>query len=210
LAAPFNETVTMEMLLQHKGGFLKTGGGAHITTRLPNGPERGAQAYTEQPRFYSNTSMGIFHFIYALWAFASTHFLNPKSVQDVEIEYRDSNIDTYNAEIQKATSAAFNFGLYEQVFKPLEISATCDPQISQFPPSDSINTAIQGVDPIEHFPFYDAAKSYSSPSDSSGELLDPNMLNCATGGLYMSAKDLAKLHSHSVTPISFPRYTRTA
>ncbi len=190
LAHSFYETVTIEELLQHKGGFVKSGRGKHITTRLAKGRERSASEYAESPRAYSNTSMGIFHFIFAKYAFKSTSFLNHRSLHDVEVKHQNSSLDTYNSEVQKVTSAAFNYGLYKYILKPLQISATCDPRISQFPPSNSIKTPPNA--PIKHFPFFSVARSYSSPSDSSGILLPSNMQNCASGGLYMSSKDLAK------------------
>ncbi|MEZ4869769.1 MAG: serine hydrolase domain-containing protein [Caldilineaceae bacterium] len=190
LADPFYDTVTIEKLLQHKGGFLKSGGSKHITTRLANGRERSAADYASTPRFYSNTSMGIFHFIYAKYAFRSTTFLSPKSLHDVEVQHQNSSLDVYNSEVQKVTSAALNYGLYKQILKPLEISATCDARIKEFPPSSSIKTPPNPA--IEHFPFFSVARSYASPSDSGGVLLGSTTQNCAAGGLYMSAKDLAK------------------
>ena len=190
LAHPFYDTVTIEMLLQHKGGFNRSGGGKHITERLAKGRERSYENYSQEPRAYSNTSMGIFHFLFAKFGFKSTSFLNPKSLHDVEVQYQNSDLDTYNEQVQKVTSAAFNHGLYKHIFKPLQISATCDPQVSSFPPSNSIKVPPNA--PIQHFPFYTPAKSYASPTDSKGELLPSNMQNCASGGLRMSAKDLAK------------------
>jgi|GEM_PF-3957153 len=190
LADPFYNTVTIEKLLQHKGGFVKSGGGKHITTRLADGRERSATDYASMPRFYSNTSMGIFHFIYAKYAFYSTTFLNPKSLHDVEVEHQYSGLNTYNSEVQEVTSAAFNHGLYTQILKPLHISATCDARIKKFPLPSSIKSPPNP--PIEHFHFSSVARSYASPSDSDGTLLSSSMQNCAAGGLYMSTKDLAK------------------
>ncbi len=189
MAHSFYDSITIEKLLQHKGGFFKTGN-THVTNRLKNGRERSAAEYAREPRFYSNSSMGIFHFIYAKYAFQSTSFLNPKSLHDVEVEHQNSSLNTYNSEVQKVTSAAFNHGLYKYILKPLQISATCDARVAQFPPRNSIKSPPNAS--IRHFPFFAVARSYASPSDSNGRLLNSTMRNCAAGGLYMSAKDLAK------------------
>ncbi|MGF1476022.1 MAG: serine hydrolase [Geminicoccaceae bacterium] len=189
MAHSFYDTVTIEELLQHKGGFFKSGGGKHVSERLAGGRERSLGDYRRQPRFYSNSSMGIFHFIYARYGFRSTNFLNPKSLHDVEVEHQNSNNATYNAEVQKVTSAAFNHGLYRHILKPLAISATCDARVSRFPASNAIKSPPNA--PIVHFPFHNVARSYASATDSRGALLASSMQNCAAGGLYMSAKDLA-------------------
>lgn len=189
IAHSFYDTVSIEELLQHKGGFFKSGGGKHVTERLAGGRERSLGDFKAQPRSYSNSSMGIFHFIYAKYAFQSTSFLNPMGLHDVEVKHQNSNDSKYNAEVQKVTSAAFNHGLYRHILKPLGISATCDARVAKFPASNTIKSPPNA--PIVHFPFFTVAQSYASPADNRGILLPTSMQNCAAGGLYMSAKDLA-------------------
>ncbi|MBH8554786.1 beta-lactamase family protein [Nostocaceae cyanobacterium CENA357] len=174
MAHPYYETVTTATLLQHKAGFKRDGDGEHISTRLSKGRELNTPIGT---RTYSNTTIGIFHFLYARYAFLSPY-------HETEVKYQNSPIDTYNTEIQKRTSHYFNLGLYKRIFLPLEISATCDPRESRFPP-----------DRNKYFPFHNVARSYSSRTDQSGRLLSNVTLNCAPGGLYMSTKDLAKFMS---------------
>jgi CubicO group peptidase (beta-lactamase class C family) len=192
--------VTIEMLLRHQGGFLKSGGGKHISLRLRDGIERSPADYAAEPRFYSNTSFGIFHFIYAKYAFRATTFLNPRSLHDVEVQFQNKSMNDYNKAVQDVTSMALNYGLYRHILQPLKISATCDARISSFPPSNSIKVPPNA--PIEHFDFFTVAKSYSGPTSSQGKFLPGTMRNCAAGGLYMSAKDLAKF----VTALGDPQF----
>ncbi|WP_346289444.1 serine hydrolase domain-containing protein [Sphaerothrix gracilis] len=169
--------VTVTELLQHKAGFKKSGGGVHISERLSKPRELDTAPGT---RTYSNTSMGIFHFIFAKWG-----LYYPWELHETEIKHRNSNTDTYNEEIQKATSRSFNVdGLYEMILKPLEIQASADPSNGTWP---------TGMP--EYFPYGTPARTYSSPTDSSGQLLDDVTLNAASGGLYISAKGLAKFIS---------------
>ena len=200
MADPFYKTVTVEMLLQHQGGFLKSGLGKHVSLRLRDGIERRRADYAAQPRFYSNSSFGIFHFIYARYGFRSTKFLNPKSLHDIEVQFQNKSMSDYNKAVQDVTSMALNHGLYKHILRPLKISATCDARISSFPPSSSIKVPPNA--PIEHFDFFVVAKSYSGPTSGQGKFLPGTMRNCAAGGLYMSAKDLAKF----VTALSDPQF----
>jgi CubicO group peptidase (beta-lactamase class C family) len=186
----FYHTISVADLLQHKGGFLKSGGGTHIRVRLHEGLERNPLSFSGNPRSYSNTSMGLFHFIYAKFGFDTTDFLNPDSVEDIESAYGGSFPAYYDPKIQVVTAAAYNHGLYQTVLNPLSISATCDARVTHFPASNSIRYGS-----INHYPFYSVAKSYRDSSDTSGRLLASSINNCAAGGLYMSAKDLARFMS---------------
>jgi CubicO group peptidase (beta-lactamase class C family) len=181
MAHPYYETVTIADLLQHKAGFRKSGGGEHISIRLSKGRELNTPVGS---RRYSNSSMGIFHFIYAKYAFRSPY-------HQTEVKFQNSPIDTYNREIQKRTSHFYNIGLYNEIFLPLEISATCKPKEPRFPPGRS-----------KYFPFHNLARSYASVTDSRGRLLPDNTLNCASGGLYLSTKDLAKF----MTALGDPKF----
>jgi hypothetical protein len=55
----------------------------------------------------------------------------------------------------------FNLGLYRQILEPLGISATCNPNLAR-PPAGQ---------PRYHT-FFDLARSYNSPGDDRGILLD--------------------------------------
>lgn len=168
--------VTVAELLQHKAGFQKTGDD-HISVRLSRPRELSTALGT---RTYSNTSMGIFHFIFAKWGLYYSWELN-----EAEIEHRNSSTDTYNEAIQNATSRNFNVdGIYEMILKPLEIQASADPNNGNWP---------TGMP--EYFPYGTPARTYSSPTDNSGQLLTDGTLAAAAGGLYISAKDLAKFIS---------------
>ncbi|MGR3277986.1 serine hydrolase domain-containing protein [Acaryochloris marina NIES-2412] len=168
--------VTVAELLQHKAGFQKSGN-AHISVRLSRPRELNTAPGT---RTYSNTSMGIFHFIFAKWGLYHSWELN-----EVEIEHRNSSTEIYNEAIQTATSRNFNVnGLYQMILKPLEIQASADPSNGQWP-----------VDMPEYFPYGTPARTYSSRTDKTGNLLDDNTQNSAAGGLYISAKNLAKFIS---------------
>ena len=124
--------------------------------------------------------MGIFHFIFAKWG-----LYYPFELHTAEIEHRNSSIDSYNKAIQEITSNKFNVdGLYEMILRPLEIQASADPSNGQWP-----------VGMPEYFPYGTPARTYSSPTDKTGRLLDDATLHAASGGLYISAKDLAKFIS---------------
>lgn len=168
--------VTVAELLQHKAGFQKSGD-AHISVRLSRPRELNTAPGT---RTYSNTSMGIFHFIFAKWGLYYSYELN-----EAEIEHRNSSTDIYNEAIQTATSHNFNVdGLYEMILRPLEIQASADPSNGQWP-----------VGMPEYFPYGTPARTYSSRTDNTGNLLDDGTRNAASGGLYISAKGLAKFIS---------------
>ena len=168
--------VTVAELLQHKAGFRKSGGGVHISDRLSQPRERSRTP----ARAYSNTSMGMFHFIFAKWG-----LYYPWSLHEVEIEHRNSSIDTYNEAIQTATSTVFNVdGLYEMILRPLEIQASADPSNGRWP-----------VGMPEYFPYGTPARTYSSRTDNTGSLLPDTTREAAAGGLYISAKNLAKFIS---------------
>ncbi len=156
MAHPYYETVQIADLLQHKAGFKRDGGGEHISTRLSKGRELNTPIGT---RTYSNTTIGIFHFLYAKYALREPY-------HETEVKYQNSPIDIYNTEIQKRTSHYFNLGLYNKIFLPLEISATCDPREPRFPPDRS-----------KYFPFHNIARSYASATDQSGRLLSNVTLN---------------------------------
>jgi len=172
MAHPYYDTVTIADLLQHKAGFRRSGGGEHVASRLSKGRELNTPPGT---RAYSNSSMGIFHFIYARYAFRAPY-------HETEVEFQNAPLDRYNAEIQKQTSKYFNIGLYNTIFRPLRISATCNPRAARFPEGRP-----------EYFPFHDVALSYESVRDNRGRLQSGTTLNCASGGVYMSAKDLARV-----------------
>ncbi len=174
---PFFKTVSVRELLQHRGGFRKTGN-QHISQRLAGGREQ-----TESDRFYSNTSMGIFHFIYARYTGNST----------VEYAYKDHPIHVYNEKVQQHTAHAYNVGLHERICVPLQISVTANPYAKKFPNGRS-----------QYFPMGPVAKSYSSPHDLEGRYLEDRTLGAAAGGLYMSAKDLAKFMSALNDPSFMP------
>lgn len=164
--------VTVAELLQHKAGFQKTGDD-HIAIRLSRPRELNTPPGT---RTYSNTSMGMFHFIFSKWGLYYSFELN-----EAEIEHRDSGIETYNEAIQAATSRNYNVdGLYEMILRPLAIQASADPGNGQWP-----------VGMPEFFPYGTPARTYSSRTDNTGELLDDGSLHAAAGGLYISAKNLA-------------------
>ncbi|MDJ0580964.1 serine hydrolase domain-containing protein [Crocosphaera sp.] len=168
--------VTVAELLQHKAGFQKTGD-AHISVRLSKPRELDT---TPGTRKYSNTSMGIFHFIFAKWGLYYSWELN-----EAEIQHRNSSTEIYNKEIQKATSRNFNVnGLYEMILKPLEIQASADPNNGKWP-----------VGMSEYFSYGTPARTYSSRTDNTGNLLADGTRNAASGGLYISAKGLAKFIS---------------
>jgi hypothetical protein len=169
--------VTIAELLQHKAGFQKTGN-AHISTRLSRPRELATSPGT---RKYSNTSMGIFHFIFSKWGLYHSWELN-----EVEIEHRNSSINTYNEAVQTATSRNFNVhGLYQMILKPLEIQASADPANGQWP---------DGMP--NYFPYGTPARTYASRADRTGNLLSNDTRNSAAGSLYISAKNLAKFISN--------------
>lgn len=82
------------------------------------------------------------------------------------------DLDTETAlgstEVQARTSHAFNVGLYDHVFRPLGISASCDPREPRSPPGRS-----------QYFPFHNVARSYDWAGGAWGRLLPDNTLNCA-------------------------------
>lgn len=170
--------VTVAALLQHKAGFQKQGD-AHISVRLSQPRELNGKT-APGTRTYSNTSMGIFHFIFAKWG-----LYYPYELHEVEVKHRNADISSYNEEIQKITSNKFNVdGLYEMILRPLEIQASANPSNGQWPASMP-----------QYFPYGTPARTYSSPADNGGRLLEDVTLNAAAGGLYISAKDLAKFIS---------------
>lgn len=169
-AHPYYKSVSVSDLLRHQAGFRRSGDGEHISSRLKKGRELSP---TSDERVYSNTSMGIFHFIFARWAYRTPY-------HSEEVRLQNASDDRYNREIQVKTSEYFNKGLYRQIFKPLKISATCDPRQAKFPKGQN-----------QYFKYFTPARSYSSKTATNGRLLSDETLNCASGGLYMSAKDLA-------------------
>jgi CubicO group peptidase (beta-lactamase class C family) len=180
MAHPYYDTVSITDLLQHKAGFRHTGN-EHVASRLSKGRELDTPIGS---RTYSNSSMGIFHFIYAKYAFRSPY-------HQTEVEFQNAPLDRYNAEIQKKTSHFYNIGLYNTIFRPLRISATCNPGEAKFPSGRP-----------EYFPFHNVARSYASAADTRGRLLVDNTLNCAAGGLYLSTKDLARF----MTALDDPKF----
>jgi hypothetical protein len=120
--------------------------------------------------------MGIFHFIFAKWGLYYSYELN-----EAEINHRNSSTATYNEAVQMAASRNFNVdGLYELVLRPLQIQASADPGNGKWP---------AGMP--EYFPYGTPARTYSSRTDKTGGLLSDVTENAASGGLYISAKDLA-------------------
>lgn len=171
-ANSFYDDVTIADLLRHQAGFKRTGDD-HIRVRLSSAaPERGSRE-----REYSNTSMGIFHFIYAKFAFLG-------ALNDEEVALQHKSDSEYDAGMQDETSRLFNLGLYRKIFDPLRISATCDPRQARFPEGQS-----------RYVKFHQVARIYKTASDQEGKVLGSRNRNCASGGLYMSAKDLAKFMS---------------
>lgn len=172
LAHPFYDTVSVGDLLQHKAGFRPSGGGEHVASRLAKGRELDTPAGS---RRYSNSSMGVFHFIYAKYGFRAPY-------HQTEVAFQNASDNGYNAAIQERTSHFYNVGLYNHIFRPLEISATCDPRTARFPIGRS-----------RYFTFHGVARSYAGPGDDRGRLLPNTTLNCASGGLYLSTNDLARV-----------------
>jgi CubicO group peptidase (beta-lactamase class C family) len=170
-AHPYYDTVTIADLLQHKAGFRRSGGGEHVASRLAKGRELDTPRGT---RDYSNSSMGVFHFIYARYGFRAPY-------HQTEVAFQNASANVYNAAIQERTSHFYNVGLYNHIFRPLRISATCDPRTAQFPIGRS-----------EYFFFHQVARSYAGLQDGRGRLLPDTTMNCASGGVYLSAKDLAR------------------
>lgn len=185
----YKNNITLEMLLSHRAGFVKSGS-SHISNRLRHGPERDAFKYFDDMRKYSNTGFGLFHYILADAGLRGANFLRIGSTHSVEVEFQNASDSAYNNAMQDVTSAAYNHALYTQIFKPLEISATCDANQPKFPASDTIK--VPPNQPIQHFPLGNFARAYSGPTDNEGRFLESTLRNCASGGLYMSAKDLAK------------------
>lgn len=164
--------VTIGELLQHKAGFQKTGD-EHISVRLSRPRELDTAPGT---RTYSNTSMGIFHFIFAKWG-----LYYPYALHAAEVEHRNADIDVYNEAIQTVTSEKYNVdGLYEEILRPLRIQASADPANGAWP-----------VGMPEYFEYGTPARTYSSRTDTSGVLLPDVTRHAASGGLYMSAQSLA-------------------
>ncbi len=186
-AHPYYQTVTVADLLQHKAGFRRSGGGEHIASRLSNGRELDTPPGS---RTYSNSSMGIFHFIHAKYAFRSPY-------HQVEVNLQNASDAQYNTVIQQQTAHFYNVGLYNEIFRPLDISATCNPQQARFPAGRP-----------EYFAFDFAARSYASLDDMRGRLLPDTTLNCASGGVYLSAKDLARILTALNDPAFMPRAQR--
>lgn len=172
IAHPYYETVSVRHLLNHQAGFRKGGNGEHITDRLRHGPELSTGLGT---RVYSNTGFGLFHFIHAKWT-------NSPQSSLFEGLHRSDSDDTYNREVQDMTSRIYNQEVYRLVTRPLKISATCNPNESRFPQDASI---------AEYFPFFPVARSHDGQFARRGTLLRDATRHCASGGLYMSAKDLA-------------------
>jgi CubicO group peptidase (beta-lactamase class C family) len=170
-AHDYYDTVSIADLLQHKAGFRFSGGGEHVASRLSKGRELPTPRGT---RDYSNSSMGVFHFIYARYAFRAPY-------HQTEVDFQNAPDDAYNNAIQDKTSHYFNVGLYNKIFRPLRISATCDARKPKLPPNRP-----------QYFHFHDVAKSYSGRLDNRGIVLASSERNCAAGGVYMSAKDLAR------------------
>ncbi|MEP5757807.1 MAG: serine hydrolase domain-containing protein [Litoreibacter sp.] len=186
-AHAFYDNITLAMLLSHRGGFIKTGS-SHISKRLRHGPERDAFEYFDDMRKYSNTGFGLFHYILADAGLRGASFLTLGSTQDIERRFSDASDNSYNTAKQDVTSAAYNHAIYSRIFKPLGISATCDANQPKFPASNTLRVPPNA--PIEHFRTGNFARAYSGPSDNDGRFLQSSMRNCASGGLYMSAKDL--------------------
>ena len=187
-AHAFYDNITLAMLLSHRGGFVKTGS-SHISERLRHGPERDAFKYFDKMREYSNTGFGLFHFILADAGLRGANFLTIGSTNDIKTRMQNASDSSYNKAMQDVTSAAFNHALYSRIFKPLRISATCDANQPKFPAANTLR--VTPNPPIEHFARGNFARAYSGPSDNDGKFLASSLRNCASGGLYMSAKDLA-------------------
>lgn len=181
------DTVDIADLLRHQAGFRPSWEGEPIWERLTKGREISDPPGT---RRYSNSSMGVFHFIYARWAFRAPY-------HQTEVALQNAPMDTYNREIQKETSKYYNIGLYNKIFRPLRISATCDPRKAQFPAGRP-----------QYFTFHPVARSYGGPGDNRGKLLPSSETNCASGGVYMSAKDLAAFMTALDDPDFLPRAHR--
>ncbi len=170
-AHPFYDTISVSDLLRYQGGFNKSGGGKDIWVRLNRGMERSSTA-----RHYSN-SIGIVHYIYA-------KFAKPGALASKENEFRSASLSVYNEALHAEAARQFNEGMYKTILKPLRISATCAPDVAQFPAGQS-----------DYQQFYTLARSYKSVADPQGRLFPDETDSCASGGLYMSAKDLAKFMS---------------
>jgi CubicO group peptidase (beta-lactamase class C family) len=161
------EPVTIAHLLQHRAGFGDSDD--HARTRLRNGVElpTGVGA-----RIYSNSSMGIFHFILA-------KLVEPELMRRREAELRDASDAAYDRLIQDTTAAVYVDYVQKRLLRPLGIEASCNP--TAFPKGDY---SIAHVRPS------------GTTLDTAGVLTGDNSRNCAAGGWIMSIKEMMTFLHH--------------
>ncbi len=164
--------VTISMMLQHRGGFKRSGNNdpwsaSNARARLATGDLGTPSPPPVGERSYSNSSMGMFHFMMlgianrSLWA----HY---------ETTYRDLPDTTYDRLIAARNAEWYTAYTQKFVFDPANVSATCRMQ-------DIIDSG---------GPF---SLLYGSPTDHSGAVSPDNSLHCASGGWIMSIKQLMRL-----------------
>ncbi|MEM6996170.1 MAG: serine hydrolase domain-containing protein [Myxococcota bacterium] len=166
----FND-VDVSMLLQHRGGFRRSGSGpwhpSNMRNRLQSG-DAGPNRPAVGDRKYSNTSMGVFHYSTAfLWSPAWTHATEKK--------FKKLPNKTYDESIAAEAATVYNNSTRRFVFDPAGVSyATCNPVTAK----------------IEGKPF---ALAYGSRSDRTGSRVSSKTRHCAAGGWAMSAKDMMRV-----------------
>jgi CubicO group peptidase (beta-lactamase class C family) len=161
------EDVTLAHLLQHRAGFGDSD--EHIRKRLRGGVELPTGVGFRE---YSNTSMGIFHFILA-------KLVDPQLMRQRESELRDASNTVYDSRIQDTTAAVYVDYVQRRLLRPLGIEASCNPR---------------------EFPKGEYSIAYVRPRgttlDTAGALTPDNSRTCAPGGWVMSIKDMMSFLHH--------------